>query len=81
MLGCRAVDVFTIHADRRAVRRETPPLSIEPERETIFLVAHGSGDERQNEHWRRVLDSLASRMRGNRGEKFRAIHTATWRED
>lgn len=56
-------------------------LSKNPARETILLVAHGSGDDATNDHWRRLLESLASQMRTNGGAKFRAIRTGTWRED
>ncbi|MFZ5557345.1 MAG: sirohydrochlorin chelatase [Pseudomonadota bacterium] len=56
-------------------------LSREPERETVILVAHGSGDDGKNEHWLGTLEKLAARMRANGGEGFRAIRFATWRED
>lgn len=56
-------------------------LSKDPARETIVLVAHGSGDDATNERWRRLLESLAAQMRTNGGANFRAIRTGTWRED
>lgn len=56
-------------------------LSTDPGRETVILVAHGYGDEATNDHWRGVLDQLATWMRNNGGESFRAIRTGTWRED
>lgn len=56
-------------------------LSKEPERETVILVAHGSGDDGKNEHWLRTLETLAGHMRSNGGDRFGAIRVATWRED
>lgn len=56
-------------------------LSKEPKNETVFLVAHGAGDDPNNDHWRRLLESLAGQMRANGGAAFRAIQTGTWRED
>lgn len=56
-------------------------LSRDPARETVILVAHGSGDDATDAHWQKVLDSLAARMRSNGGGSFRAIQAATWRED
>jgi sirohydrochlorin ferrochelatase len=56
-------------------------LSKDAARETIVLVAHGSGDDATNERWRRLLESLATQMRTNGGASFRAIRAGTWRED
>lgn len=56
-------------------------LSRDPARETVVLVAHGDGDDVQDAHWRQVLKSVAGRMRELGGDRFRAIRTATWRED
>lgn len=56
-------------------------LSKDPKEETVLLVAHGAGDDQSNEHWRRLLESLAEQMRANGGATFRAILTGTWRED
>jgi sirohydrochlorin ferrochelatase len=56
-------------------------LSKEPSKETVILVAHGSGDDATNEHWRKLLGTLAERMREGDGAEFRAIHVGTWRED
>ncbi len=55
-------------------------LSKDPAKETLFLVAHGSGDDRLNAHWESILASLAARMKAN-GAPFKAIRTGTWRED
>lgn len=56
-------------------------LSRDPARETIILVAHGTGDDATNDHWRSVLGTLADHMRQGDGAAFRAIHVGTWRED
>lgn len=56
-------------------------LSKNSARETILLVAHGSGDDATNDRWRRLLESLVAQMRTNGGANFRAIRTGTWRED
>ena len=56
-------------------------LSRDPARETVILVAHGDGDDAQDAHWRAMLASLARRMRALGGDRFRAVRTATWRED
>lgn len=56
-------------------------LSRNPARDTLILVAHGSGSDRQNELWNRALEDLAEHMRRSGGDKFRAIKAATWRED
>lgn len=56
-------------------------LSREPERETVFLVAHGAGEDWRNRHWVGVLESLARQMGANGAGAFRAIHVGTWRED
>lgn len=56
-------------------------LSRDPSRETVILVAHGSGDDVQNERWQGLLETMAEHMRKAGGDRFRAIRTATWRED
>ncbi len=56
-------------------------LSRDPARETVILVAHGDGDDAQDAHWRETLASVARRMHELGGDRFRAVRTATWRED
>jgi hypothetical protein len=56
-------------------------LSRDPARETVIVVAHGDGDDARDARWNELLQSLAARMRARGGDRFRAIHTATWRED
>jgi sirohydrochlorin ferrochelatase len=56
-------------------------LSTDPARETVVLVAHGSGEDAEDARWRELLASVAGRMRELGGRRFRAIRSATWRED
>ena len=56
-------------------------LSRSPAHDTVILVAHGSGDDRQNEQWYKTLETLAEHMRQAGGSEFQAIKVATWRED
>ena len=58
-------------------------LSKDPARNTVILVAHGSGSDHQNEQWNRRLEEIAEHMRKANGtvSEFRAIKVATWRED
>ena len=56
-------------------------LSKNPARDTIILVAHGSGSDYLNERWKRALEEIAEHMRRGKGDKFHAIKIATWRED
>lgn len=56
-------------------------LSKDPAKETIILVAHGSGNDQQNEQWLQILEALAAHMRSMGGNEFRTIKIATWRED
>jgi sirohydrochlorin ferrochelatase len=64
----------------RALLDRARELSRDPQRETVILVAHGSGDDNRNERWRGILRSLARQMR-ELGAGFRAIEVGTWRED
>ncbi|SFW15493.1 CbiX protein [Nitrosovibrio sp. Nv17] len=56
-------------------------LSRNPARDTVILVAHGSGSDHVNEMWNRLLEEIAGHMRKAGGDKFHAIRVATWRED
>lgn len=56
-------------------------LSKNPARDTVILVAHGSGSEHQNELWIRALEDIAEQMRKADDKEFHAIRVATWRED
>jgi sirohydrochlorin ferrochelatase len=52
-----------------------------PACDTVILVAHGSGSDRQNDHWNKVLEEIAAHMQKAGGGEFHAIKVATWRED
>lgn len=65
----------------RALLDRAKQLSRQPGKDTVILVAHGSGSDRQNADWLAVLERLAEEMRGVGGDAFRAIRVATWRED
>ncbi|MEO7559572.1 MAG: CbiX/SirB N-terminal domain-containing protein [Nitrosospira sp.] len=56
-------------------------LSKNPARDTVILVAHGSGSDHQNELWTKALEDMAEQMRKTDGKEFHAIRVATWRED
>lgn len=56
-------------------------LSKNPARDTVILVAHGSGSDHQNELWTQALEDMAEQMRKGGGKEFHAIRVATWRED
>lgn len=65
----------------KALLQQTRGLSKHPARETIILVAHGQGNDHANQRWIDLLNSLATQMRADGGDAFRAIRVATWRED
>lgn len=56
-------------------------LSQDPRKETVILVAHGTSSNARNAEWEQNLEALAAHMRAKGGDQFRAIKTATWRED
>jgi sirohydrochlorin ferrochelatase len=57
-------------------------LSRDPRKETVILVAHGTGSDQRNEQWVGILEQLAAQMKSAPGAPaFRAIRHATWRED
>lgn len=56
-------------------------LSKDPARETVILTAHGTQDDRKNDEWLEKLNSIASQMHDQGGQKFKAFKVATWRED
>lgn len=65
----------------QALLERARALSKDAPRETLVLVAHGEGDDARNEHWLKLLASLARQMQAMGGDRFRAIRTGTWRED
>jgi hypothetical protein len=54
-------------------------LSHQPESEDVLLVAHGPGDDGENEHWIAKIERLAGEVREAR--PFRRVQVLTLRED
>ncbi|MFQ5852288.1 MAG: hypothetical protein ACE5JU_17115 [Candidatus Binatia bacterium] len=65
----------------RAIIDRIREISRSPEKETVILLAHGTGDEGRNDHWMGNLKTLAEYIRKNGGKRFRAVRYYTWRED
>ena len=64
-----------------ALLERAKALSKDSAKETIVVVAHGSGSDTRNQAWKETLNSVAAHMGDQGGDEFRAIHTGTWRED
>src|SRR5690606_19302441 len=56
-------------------------ISADPANETVILLAHGTGDDAENEHWMRNLQTIADYIRDNDPNEYRDILYHTWRED
>ncbi|VAX27886.1 Ferrochelatase, protoheme ferro-lyase [hydrothermal vent metagenome] len=56
-------------------------ISRKPADETVILVAHGAGDDEANTRWLARMEGHAARLRRMSEPAFRAIKTATVRED
>lgn len=56
-------------------------LSKDAGKETVILVAHGTENDQRNAEWQQNLETIAATMRAKGGSRFRAIKSATWRED
>jgi sirohydrochlorin ferrochelatase len=54
-------------------------LSEDPARESVLVLAHGPGDDGENERWLAALDELVQPMRDELGFRTVAVHTL--RED
>ncbi|HEX7069535.1 MAG TPA: hypothetical protein VF190_01965 [Rhodothermales bacterium] len=55
-------------------------ISQDPRKETVVLVAHGTGGDAQNEHWMQNLETIANHIREH-GPGFRDVKVQTLRED
>ena len=73
--------------ETRSVRRQLAEMlarvrdiSMDPEREAVPLVGHGSGTDASNQRWLNNLASITRQMR-ERGAEFAEIHWANWQED
>lgn len=56
-------------------------ISENPSEETVILLAHGTGSDKENAHWMENLRTIADTMRAHGGDAFRDIKVHTWRED
>ena len=65
--------VDRILADRVAA------LSTDPARESVLIIAHGPGDDTENEAWLRHMDARAKTIEAL--GPFRSVHVETLRED
>lgn len=68
-----APEMGPVLADRAAA------LSKQPEREDVLILAHGPGDDAENERWLAQLDARAEAVRKIR--PFRRVQVETLRED
>ncbi len=53
--------------------------SLSPSRESVLILAHGAGDDAENERWLARLDQLANQVR--QWNSFRVVRVETLRED
>ena len=53
-------------------------VSVDPSRESVIVIAHGMGDEGENQ---RVLDNMGPSLDALRASGFMDVHAATLRED
>jgi sirohydrochlorin ferrochelatase len=54
-------------------------LSVDEGRESILILAHGPGDDQENERWIAALEGLAEPLKSE--HRFRAVEVHTLRED
>jgi len=76
LLERRGISDFPFIADIVAERART--VSVDPSRESVIVIAHGMGEEDENQ---RVLDNMAGSVEALRAIGFRAVRAATLRED
>jgi sirohydrochlorin ferrochelatase len=63
------------------LRKRIMEISKAPEKETVLLLAHGAGSDRQNDLWLEKLRIRAEYIREKSSKPFKAIQVATIRED
>jgi hypothetical protein len=56
-------------------------ISTDPSKETVILVAHGSGGDQDNAAWLRVMNEHVSHIKKLAKKPYRSIKVATVRED
>ncbi|MCW5832133.1 MAG: hypothetical protein KIS78_06760 [Labilithrix sp.] len=68
-----AQEIGAVLADRASALSKTPA------REDVLILAHGPGDDAENERWLTKLDALAGAVRAR--APFRRVQVETLRED
>lgn len=63
------------------LRKRIMEVSKTPETETVILLAHGAGSDRQNDLWLEKLKVRAQYIHEKSSKPFKAIRVATIRED
>jgi sirohydrochlorin ferrochelatase len=56
-------------------------ISKDPPNEIVILVSHGKGNDRDNDYWLQIMESLAQQMKEKGGDQFFDIRGAALRED
>lgn len=64
-----------------ALKQRIIEISQAPEKETVILLGHGAGNDRQNDLWLKNLNARAEYIRKKTPTPFKTIHVATIRED
>jgi len=64
-----------------ALLKRAEEMSRNPEKETILLISHGSGDDELNKKWLSVMGRNAENMKKASTKKFKSIKVAALRED
>lgn len=56
-------------------------MSRNPEKETVLLISHGSGDDELNKKWLSIMGRNVENMKKASTKRFKSIKAATLRED
>lgn len=56
-------------------------LSLDPSKETVILLSHGTDDEHSNDYWMNNLKTIADYIQSDSSVKYRDVKYYTWRED
>ncbi|HEX9728023.1 MAG TPA: hypothetical protein VGA37_05935 [Gemmatimonadales bacterium] len=78
VIGTHAEGLAAWHGITAIVTDRVEQISVTPSREVVFIVAHGVGDDRENDRLLAAMDRAAAPVRA-RG--FHAVRTVTLRED
>ncbi|HEB93800.1 MAG TPA: hypothetical protein ENI94_10130 [Gammaproteobacteria bacterium] len=63
------------------LRERIMDVSERPENETVILLAHGVGDDKENQRWLDIINGNIKRIRQDLSRPFKAIKAMTLRED